>query len=251
MGWRAKFSSLAPVDLKKAMQNLGSPNKDESDAVEARQEIDLKLGCSFTRFQTKYFQGKYGDLDTNLISYGPCQTPTLWFCVRRHDEITSFQPESYYTIDVQITKGQQEFHLEWQRGQVFDQPVAHVFRDIVTEGNAPAKVTDISQKEDRLARPQALNTVALLKMASTRLGIGPQQAMHMAERLYLGGWLTYPRTETNTYPKNFDLRSTVAAQTNHPQWGQYAQELVQHGLNRAREGHDAGDHPPITPVRAG
>ena len=40
-----------------------------------------------------------------------------------------------------------------------------------------------------------------------RLGLGPQQAMHMAERLYLDGYLTYPRTETNTYPKNFDLQA--------------------------------------------
>jgi len=249
--WRAHFSSLAPVDLKKAMANLGSPDEDQARSVDARQEIDLKLGCSFTRFQTKYFQGKYGDLDTNLISYGPCQTPTLWFCVRRHDEITGFQPERFHTIDVEISKGPQNLPLEWQRGQVFDLTVATTFREIVLEGNAPAKVTDVSQKEDRMVRPQALNTVAMLKMASTRLGLGPQQAMHMAERLYLSGWMTYPRTETNTYPKNFDLRSAVSAQTQHPHWGHYAQELLSSGLNKGRDGTDMGDHPPITPVRGG
>jgi len=249
--WRAKFSSLAPVDLKRAMQSLGSPNEDEARAVDARQEIDLKLGCSFTRFQTKYFQGKYGDLDTNLISYGPCQTPTLWFCVKRHDEITSFQPESFYTIDVEVSKAGRDLALEWQRGQVFDLPVATTFKELITAGNAPAYVTDISQKEDRQPRPQALNTVAMLKMASTRLGIGPQQAMHMAEGLYLRGWLTYPRTETNTYPANFDLRAAVHAQSGHPHWGQYAGELLQKGLARGRDGVDMGDHPPITPVKAG
>mmetsp|Transcript_121100 Transcript_121100/g.386761 ORF Transcript_121100/g.386761 Transcript_121100/m.386761 type:complete len:858 (-) Transcript_121100:55-2628(-) len=249
--WRAKFSSLAPVDLKKAMLTLGSPNEDEARSVDARQEIDLKLGCSFTRFQTKYFQGKYGDLDTNLISYGPCQTPTLWFCVKRHDEITSFQPEAFYTIDVEISKGGRDLHLEWQRGQVFDLTVATTFKEIVAMGSPVAQVLEITTKEDRTPRPQALNTVAMLKMASTRLGIGPQQAMHMAERLYLGGWMTYPRTETNTYPPNFDLRGTVQVQTSHPHWGQYAQELLRNGLNKAREGVDVGDHPPITPVRAG
>lgn len=249
--WRAKFSSLAPVDLKKAMNNLGSPNEDEARSVDARQEMDLKLGCSFTRFQTKYFQGKYGDLDTNLISYGPCQTPTLWFCVKRHDEITSFQPESFYTLDVEVSKGNRDLSLTWERGQVFDLPIATTFKEIAQQGGAPARVSDISQKEDRQPRPQALNTVAMLKMASTRLGIGPQQAMHMAEKLYLGGWMTYPRTETNSYPANFDLKGTVVAQANHPLWGQYASDLLRQGLNRARDGVDAGDHPPITPVRAG
>lgn len=247
--WRAQFSSLAPQDLKKAMATLGSPNKDMSDSVDARAEMDLKLGCAFTRFQTKYFQGKYGDLDTNLVSYGPCQTPTLWFCVKRSDEINAFQPESYYTIDVQVTKAGKELPLTWDRGQVFDMPIATLFLNLLDD-KAKAVVTDISQKEDRQARPQALNTVAMLKMASTRLGIGPDQAMRMAERLYLDGYLTYPRTETNTYPKNFDLQGAVRAQTGHPHWGDYSKGLLQQGLAKAREGTDMGDHPPITPVRA-
>eukprot|EP00929_Paragymnodinium_shiwhaense_P013359 TRINITY_DN121220_c0_g1_i1.p1 TRINITY_DN121220_c0_g1~~TRINITY_DN121220_c0_g1_i1.p1 ORF type:complete len:858 (+),score=186.81 TRINITY_DN121220_c0_g1_i1:105-2678(+) len=247
--WRAKFSSLAPVDLKRAMDNLGSPDKDQAMSVDARQEIDLKLGCSFTRFQTKYFQGKYGDLDTKLVSYGPCQTPTLWFCVRRHDEITSFQPEQYYTLDVSIKKQDRDLPLEWQRGQVFDQNIVRTFRDIIEGGSA--YVTGISEKEDRMPRPQALNTVAMLKMASTRLGMGPQQAMHQAESLYLRGWLTYPRTETNTYPGAFDLRGTVAQFTNSPSYGGYASEIMSRGLNKARDGVDMGDHPPITPCRSG
>ncbi|CAJ1341010.1 unnamed protein product [Effrenium voratum] len=248
--WRAQFSSLAPVDLKKAMATLGSPNKDMSDSVDARAEMDLKLGCAFTRFQTKYFQGKYGDLDTNLVSYGPCQTPTLWFCVRRSDEINAFQPESFYTIDVTVAKAGRDLQAQWDRGQVFDMPIASLFMNIIQDDNAKAVVNDVSQKEDRQARPQALNTVAMLKMASTRLGLGPQQAMHMAERLYLDGYLTYPRTETNTYPKNFDLQGAVRAQSGHPAWGSYSQQLLSNGLARPREGVDMGDHPPITPVRA-
>jgi DNA topoisomerase III len=49
----------------------------------------------------------------------------------------------------------------------------------------------------------------MLKIASSSLGMGPQHAMSTAEHLYLSGYLTYPRTESTSYPKNFDFREIV------------------------------------------
>ena len=59
-----------PKDIKKAMQNLGSPNENESNAVDARQELDLKIGVAWTRFQTQFFKVKFGS-KARLVSYGP------------------------------------------------------------------------------------------------------------------------------------------------------------------------------------
>lgn len=47
--FRARFSSITAPDIRHAMANLGSPNADEAAAVDARQELDLKVpqGCHF------------------------------------------------------------------------------------------------------------------------------------------------------------------------------------------------------------
>lgn len=127
--YRAKFSAITDKDIKFAMANLIHPNENEAKSVDARQEIDLRIGCAFTRFQTKFFQGHYGDLDASLISYGPCQTPTLGFCVQRHDEITNFIPETYWFV--QLTAGDPEVTLEWARGRIFKKEIATMYLNLV------------------------------------------------------------------------------------------------------------------------
>ena len=72
--------------------------------------------------------------------------------------------------------------------------------DGVSAGFAPLKVTSVSSSETRRVRPQAMNTISLLKLASSVLGIGPQAAMRAAEHLYLSGFVSYPRTESTAYP---------------------------------------------------
>ncbi|KAG5232869.1 DNA topoisomerase [Salix suchowensis] len=75
---RARFSALIEGDIHEAAQNLIAPNQWFSDAVDARQEIDLRIGASFTRFQTMLLRDRFvidsAQDDKNLVlSYGPCQ----------------------------------------------------------------------------------------------------------------------------------------------------------------------------------
>ena len=93
-----------------------------------------------------------------------------------------------------------------------------------------------------------MNTVAFLKACSKGLGIGPHQAMQHAERLYLSGYLSYPRTESSSYPGSFDFDSTLNAQRNDSRWGSFVRDLLKAGISKPKGGFDAGDHPPLTPT---
>ncbi|KAJ0093735.1 hypothetical protein Patl1_26152 [Pistacia atlantica] len=228
--YRARFSSVTEKDIFKAMDNLVEPNRNEALAVDARQEIDLKVGVAFTRFQTRYFQGKYGNLDSRVISlvlssllyvlfstvalfcsvygvlsdldappcrlrlqvvrYGPCQTPTLGFCVQRYLQITSFKPEKFWALHPYIIQNGYEIKLEWERHKLFDLDVAMMFQKLVTQDGI-LEVIDTSEKQESKVRPYGLNTVNLLKVASSALGFGPQMAMQLAERLYTQGFIRF------------------------------------------------------------
>ena len=166
------------------MNSLGEPDENQSKSVDARQELDLRIGCAFTRFQTRFFQGKYGDLDSSLISFGPCQTPTLGFCVDRHDAIQTHKPEPYWVLQLGVeTTDEKRLDLDWERVRCFDKEVAVMFQQMV-KSVSEAVVTSVSKKEKQKERPIALNTVELMRVASSGLGMGPQHAMTIAERLY-------------------------------------------------------------------
>ena len=100
---RARFSALIPRDIHHALANLVPPDQRQSEAVLARSEIDLRLGAAFTRLQTLSLQNKFEGLES-LLSYGPCQFPTMWFVQQRAARIEAFRPENFWSLEMSHTR---------------------------------------------------------------------------------------------------------------------------------------------------
>ena len=56
------------------------------------------------------------------------------------------------------------------------------------------------------------------KLASRKLRIGAKETMQLAESLYTKGYISYPRTETNTFPPDLKLQPLVEAQLRDSRW---------------------------------
>jgi len=192
--FRAHFSAIMESDILKAYTALGKPDQHQSHAVDARQELDLKVGVSFSRFQTRFFQGRYGDLQASVLSYGPCQTPTLGFVVQRYLDIQTFKPEPFWALDLAVSGGGRLCRCVWDYGRSFNKSLAEsLHRTALADdsGAAPnpncpptpppiAVVSRVVTREKLQGRPTPMNTVAYLKACSKGLGIGPHQAMQVS-----------------------------------------------------------------------
>ncbi|CAK9294789.1 unnamed protein product [Gordionus sp. m RMFG-2023] len=253
--YRATFSEITSKSISRACETLGQLNLKVNNAVDARQEFDLRIGAAFTRFQTLRFQKVFPhDLKESLMSYGSCQFPTLGLVVERYKEAENFISEPFWKISMTYLNpdNNKEIEFLWKRVKVFDHSACLAMYSICME-NSLAKVTDIKSKPKSKWRPVAMDTIALEKLASRKLRIGAKETMTIAEKLYQKGFISYPRTETNIFPKELSLKPLIQAQVNDARWGDFASRLL----------NDIGDnypmprngiktdkaHPPIHPIK--
>lgn len=186
-----------------------------------------------------------------MLTYGPCQTPTLSFCVDQAERIKKFIPESFWKLKAVCddTKLKGTFPLKWSRGKIYDRQCAKGLFDML-QHEKKAICETVKVEKLTKPRPVGLNTVKMLKVASKTYGMSSHETMHIAEHLYLRGFITYPRTESTTFSSNFNFKEILQTHAHHSEWGSYASSLLTYGFNGPKKGVDAGDHPPITPVKS-
>lgn len=256
---RARFSAMTRGDLFRAVNHLSVVNQLVANMVATRQEIDLRAGSAYTRFLTKQLEKfALSDEDRQVISYGPCQFPTLGLVVDRWLTIQNFVRQPFWVFDLVLFGC--KINFEWHRKHIFDEYTAMILYELsaeeAVEDGKVAVITHVDKRQRTRWRPLPLSTVELQKAASRSLRLGSQRTMDIAEALYNKGLISYPRTETDRFGKTYDLRALVQKQTTNPSWGQYASRLLTPASQSdpitftwPRAGsNDDGAHPPIHPT---
>lgn len=256
--YRARFSALIKQDLWNALNHPQSINRLDSKAVQLRSEIDLRSGAAFTRFQTLRFRGLVNKMNPGKkgvpISYGACQFPTLGFVVERFLKRKNFVPEKFWYIDCVVPKDEQQVPLKWDRGKIFCKLSCFALYASILD-DPLAIVMDKKEKRIPKYKPEPLATVDFQKCISKYEHIDSHRAMKIAEDLYSSGYISYPRTETNSFPKNFNLQEIVEMLTRYNDGdrrlpiAQYASYLKDH-IEPPRVGKESDNaHPPIYPLK--
>jgi len=276
--FRAKFSTVLPQEIYRALRSLGRVNEAFVHAVEARSELDLRVGAAFTRFQTLRLQKRFDGLQNGVISYGPCQFPTLGFIVERWARIETFIPDEFWFIEMQLRlqndriqaeteenfppndpsridtshHNAQTVNFTWKRTRLYDRLLTLVLYESCLEAGE-AVVTSMTGRPKNRWRPIPLATVDLQKRASKYLRIGSETLMSAAEELYQQGYISYPRTETERFRPEFEHLPLIQSfQTLQGEFGDYATKLLSdNNFQNPRAGqNDDKAHPPITPCKA-
>ncbi|KAI0675385.1 DNA topoisomerase [Trametes maxima] len=251
---RARFSAIIAQQIHNAAQHPVHLDIAQSQAVETRILLDLRIGAAFTRLQTLNLQNRHEALKKELISYGPCQFPTLGFVVARYNKVKNFKPEPFWYIHLSLTRptssGEEpeDTVFTWRRGHLFNFETSLALYEAALQ-HPTARVTKVTMKDTKKWKPLPLTTVDLQKAGSRLLRISPKRVLDIAESLYQKGFLSYPRTETDIFDPQFDFMTLIGKQTADPTWGGFATSLQNGGFTAPRRGKkDDHAHPPIHPT---
>ncbi len=236
---RAKFSALTSGEVKDAFKNLISVDYGLADSAKAREEIDLLWGAVLTRF----FSVTSNRMWKDFISVGRVQTPTLALIVNREEEINNFVPEKYYEIFVTFHK-KSDFIGKYIDKIKSKEEADKIFSSI---NNKDGIVKSFKKEEKDVFKPVPFNTTDLLREAS-RLGISPASAMNIAEKLYMSGLISYPRTDNTIYQKSIPLKSIAEKFLKSEFKKEVEMVLSQDKIYPSRGKIETTDHPPIYPV---
>ena len=126
------------------------------------------------------------------------QSPALRLVVEREQTIEQFGPETYYTLDVMLGTGDASFkaRLTQVQGQALPIKDAIVVKKLAWAlQHAVYWVGDVKTDDVAHKPPAPFTTSTLQQVASSQLGLAPEQTMKLAQNLYEAGLITYMRTD--------------------------------------------------------
>jgi len=189
---RIIFHEITKSAIKKAVANPTVVDMNKVNAQQARQILDCLVGFTISPILWANISRKSG------LSAGRCQTPALRLIYDNQQEINNAPGRIAYDTTGYFTDKNLEFKLnhhhnnEVEMGDFLESSVE--FQHVFTCTKPVAK---------KRQPPLPFTTSALQQKASNILHFSPKRTMTTAQKLYEQGFITYMRTDSRTYSKEF------------------------------------------------
>lgn len=246
---RMKFSTMTEQDLLDAYRKL-NPTLDlpQVEAGRCRHEIDWLYGVNLSRVLTESALKAGNGYAT--LSTGRVQGPTLKFVVDREREIQSFVPSPFWTIEARIRHGGQTYAVDYEKNGI---PSITEGQRIVEECNHALLVVEKTDSyQTGLAPPHPFDLSTLQSEGYHHFGLTPARTLAIAEKLYLDGLISYPRTSSQNLPPDIGYRNILQKLSANANYHLLATSLENQPLLRPNHGTKTDPaHPAIYPTGIG
>ncbi|UZE94231.1 MAG: DNA topoisomerase I [Candidatus Pacearchaeota archaeon] len=189
---RMKFSTLTKPDLIKSYEDIMAHiDFGQVYAGETRHFLDWYYGINLSRALMQAIK-KAGSF--RILSIGRVQGPALALIVEKEKKIQAFKPEPYWQIFL-LVKNKHEIEVKYPK-DIIKEKELKIFEKLKGK-TGEARTT----KEEKSLRPFPPFDLTSLQIESYKFfGITPAQTLSIAQKLYLQGLISYPRTSSQKLP---------------------------------------------------
>ncbi|KMJ55539.1 DNA topoisomerase III, partial [Bacillus sp. LL01] len=147
----------------------------------------------------------------DVFSTGRVQTPTLALIVKREKEIKAFKSEPFWEVKATFQMEEKMYEGTWhKKGETRVQSAKQAQQIAQFCEGKPAVVTEIKEEKKRYQPPYLYNLSSLQATANKRYKFSPKKTLDVAQKLYVKGYISYPRTDSSFITKGeADTFSTI------------------------------------------
>jgi DNA topoisomerase-1 len=242
---RAKFSTLTKEDVLAAFESRTIVVQNLAMAGRLRHAIDFIWGVNLSRALSEAIRTGYS---FRTVSIGRVQGPALNFIVEKEVENRTFVPFPYWTVSGSFAKDDRLFEARYSSVPVLQE--RHTAEEVKRscEERGVGVVSRITSESARERPPPPFNLADLQKEAFRVLGYTPSKTLQVAEKLYLGAVISYPRTGSQRLPR-IDYRELLSRLTTIPGYKGLVEQLLSLDVLHPVEGNKTDQaHPAIYPT---
>jgi DNA topoisomerase I len=191
---RMKFSSLTASEIQNSYDNSQQTIEwGQAIAGETRHFLDWLYGINLSRALMRAIKttGKF-----KIMSIGRVQGPALNLIVQKEKQIQAFKSKPYWQVFITINDGKNKTELKHNK-DITKKIDLEKFNSLKGK-----KAIASTKKTKQIINPPAPFDLTSLQTESYKFhSITPSQTLSIAQKLYLAGLISYPRTSSQKIPE--------------------------------------------------